>query len=72
MILGGGLRQRIRVEFFFPRQLAVELFFPGRVAVVFYFPAFARAPPPPEIINGSSLTSFKFSSANEYFALHRT
>ena len=43
MILGGG--QRIRVEFFIPRQLAVEFFFPERVAVEIFFPAFAWPPP---------------------------
>ena len=52
--LGGGPGQRIRVEFFFPRQLAVELFLLG-CCDEFFFPAFARAP---QIVNGPPLSLF--------------
>ena len=37
MIWGGGLGQRIRVEFFFPGQPADQFFFPPQLARNFFF-----------------------------------
>ncbi len=50
LMIWGGLWQRIRVEFFFPPQLAVELFFSWASSRWVFFPAFARAPPPKSLM----------------------
>ncbi len=65
MIWGGALGREFVLSFFFLANWQLNFFFfwlvelsffsPERVAVDFFFTTFARAPP--QIINGSSLTS---------------